>query len=84
MRLQKVNAHVKEIYDLSNVMSIDFNKMLSEVHQSLGDSAKDQPKSISNDTLARLAGTVHSLKQEKKYRLQKVSIVKHKVYATFI
>lgn len=72
MRLQKVNAHVKAIYDLSNVMSIDFNKMLSEVHPSFGDSAKDQPKSISNDTLARLAGTVHSLKQEKKHRLQKL------------
>ena len=73
MRLQKVNSHVKEIYDLSTVMSIDFNKMMSEVHPSFGDSANDQPKSISNDTLARLAGMVHSLQQEKNQRLQKVS-----------
>lgn len=72
MRLQKVNVHVKAIHELSTVMSIDFNKMLSEVHPSFGDSANDQSKSISNDTLARLAGTVHSLNREKKERLQKL------------
>ncbi|ONK63667.1 uncharacterized protein A4U43_C07F17640 [Asparagus officinalis] len=72
MRLQKVHVHVKSIHELSTVMSIDFNKMLREVHPSFCDSADDQPKSISNDTLARLAGTVHSLKQEKKQRLQKL------------
>lgn len=74
MRLQKANAHVTAIYELSTIMSLDFKTMLSEVHPSFGDSADKQPKSISNDTLARLAGHVHSLKQEKKQRLQKVSI----------
>ncbi|KAG1327748.1 65-kDa microtubule-associated protein 5 [Cocos nucifera] len=72
LRLQKVNAHVKTIHELSSVMSVDFNKMLCEVHPSFIDSANSHFKNISNETLARLAGTVHSLKQEKKERLQKL------------
>ncbi|XP_074580929.1 65-kDa microtubule-associated protein 5 [Curcuma longa] len=72
VRLQKVNIYIKQIHDLSLVLSIDFNKMICEVHPSFGDSAVSQTKSISNDTLARLAGIVHSLNQEKKQRLQKL------------
>jgi protein regulator of cytokinesis 1 len=72
-RLQKVNSHINTVHELSAVMSIDFSKTLNEVHPSLSDPSGSQLKSISNDTLARLTGVVHSLKQEKQQRLQKVT-----------
>ncbi|XP_020572769.1 65-kDa microtubule-associated protein 5-like [Phalaenopsis equestris] len=71
-RLQKVNADMKMIYELCSILSIDYNKILLEVQPSLVDAANIQPKSISNETLARLAGTINSLKQEKTHRLQKL------------
>ena len=70
LRLQKVDGQLNSIHELSTVMLIDFYEIMSEIHPSLVDSTKS--KSISNDTLARLAGKVHSLKQEKQQRLQKV------------
>ncbi|KAJ0977992.1 hypothetical protein J5N97_013466 [Dioscorea zingiberensis] len=72
LRLQKVNAHMKVIHELSTIMSIDFSKLMFEVHQSFGDLSNSHPKSISNDTLAKLAGLIQSLKQEKKQRLEKL------------
>ncbi|XP_059429033.1 65-kDa microtubule-associated protein 5 isoform X1 [Corylus avellana] len=71
-RLQKVNSHINTVHELSAVMSIDFSKTLNDVHPSLSDPSGSQLKSISNDTLARLTGVVHSLKQEKQQRLQKL------------
>uniref|UniRef100_A0A1D1ZGR6 65-kDa microtubule-associated protein 5 n=1 Tax=Anthurium amnicola TaxID=1678845 RepID=A0A1D1ZGR6_9ARAE len=71
-RLQEVNHYVKLIHEMSIVMSIDFKKAISEDHPSFLDSTNGQPKSISNDTLARLAGSLHMLGQEKKQRLQKL------------
>ncbi|XP_062174627.1 65-kDa microtubule-associated protein 5 isoform X1 [Alnus glutinosa] len=71
-RLQKVNSHINTVHELSAVMSIDFSKTLNEVHPSLSDPSGSQLKSISNGTLARLTGVVHSLKQEKQQRLQKL------------
>lgn len=73
LRLQKVNSHISAIHELSAVMSIDFLKTLNGIHPSLGDSSKSTPKSIGNDTLARLTEVIHSLKQEKQQRLQKVN-----------
>ncbi|KAK9283163.1 hypothetical protein L1049_011395 [Liquidambar formosana] len=72
LRLQKVNSHLNTIHELSVVMSIDFIKTISEVHPSLSDPSNSQLRSISNDTLARLTGVIHSLKQEKQQRLQKL------------
>jgi protein regulator of cytokinesis 1 len=72
LRLQKVNSSIKTVHDLSVVMSIDFFKTVNDVHPSLSDPSKAQSKSISNDTLARLTSTIHSLKQEKQQRLEKV------------
>ncbi|KAG7948591.1 hypothetical protein I3843_13G015100 [Carya illinoinensis] len=71
-RLQKVNSHIKAVHELSAVMSIDFSKTLNEVHSSLTDPSGSQSKSISNDTLARLTGVIHTLKQEKQQRLHKL------------
>ncbi|XVF00165.1 hypothetical protein REPUB_Repub03eG0261700 [Reevesia pubescens] len=72
IRLQKVNSHINMIHELSMVMSFDFLKTVSGIHSSLIDPANDQTKSISNDTLAKLTGMVHSLQQEKQKRLQKL------------
>lgn len=73
LRLQKVNSNISLIHELSVVMSIDFLKTVNEVHPSLGDPKSGPSRSISNDTLARLTGVIHSLKQEKQERLQKVT-----------
>lgn len=72
LRLQKVDNHIRTIHALSDVMSLDINKTVIEVHPSLGDPGNAQPKSISNETLARLTGLVQSLKQEKQQRLRKL------------
>ncbi|KMZ68083.1 65-kDa microtubule-associated protein 5 [Zostera marina] len=71
-RLQKVSIHTQLIYDLTNVMSIDFNKRMGDAHSSFVNSLKDQPKSISNISLTRLVEAFHSLEQEKKLRLEKL------------
>jgi protein regulator of cytokinesis 1 len=52
---------------------MDFFSTVTDVHPSLIDSTGAQSKSISNDTLARLAKTVLALKEDKKQRLHKVS-----------
>ncbi|PSS24380.1 Microtubule-associated protein [Actinidia chinensis var. chinensis] len=72
LRLQRVDNHISTIHALSVVMSLDFNKKITEAHPSLGYLANGQSKSISNETLARLTGLVHSLKQEKQKRLRKL------------
>ncbi|XP_061980879.1 65-kDa microtubule-associated protein 5 [Populus nigra] len=79
LRLQKVNSSIKTVHDLSVVMSIDFFKTVNDVHPSLSDPSKAQSKSISNDALARLTSTIHSLKQEKQQRLEKLQGLGHKL-----
>ncbi|KAJ6314578.1 hypothetical protein OIU78_018118 [Salix suchowensis] len=54
---------------------MDFFSTITDVHPSLIDSTDVQSKSISNDTLARLATTVLALKEDKKQRLHKVDEV---------
>jgi protein regulator of cytokinesis 1 len=73
LRQQKVKIHISTISELSEVMSIDFSKTLNDIHPSLSDSSNGASLSISNDTLASLTGAIHSLKQEKQQRLQKVT-----------
>ncbi|KAH9752464.1 65-kDa microtubule-associated protein 5 [Citrus sinensis] len=72
LRLQKVNNNLSTIHELSLVLSINFLETVNEVHPSLSDSKNVQSKSISNDTIARLTGVIHLLKQEKQQRLQKL------------
>ncbi|XP_002525548.2 65-kDa microtubule-associated protein 5 [Ricinus communis] len=75
LRLQKVNSNISIIHDLSVVMSIDFLNTVNDINPSLTDLTNGQSKSISNDILARLTGVIHSLKQEKKLRLQKLQVL---------
>lgn len=72
LRLQTVNSHISTIHELSVVMSLDFSKIIAEIHPSLIDLTNNGLKSIGNETLARLKGEVESLKLEKQRRLQKL------------
>ncbi|KAL3821079.1 hypothetical protein ACJIZ3_006984 [Penstemon smallii] len=71
-RLHKVLEFVSTVHDLCAVLGLDFLTTVTEVHPSLKDSTGVQSKSISNDTLSRLAKTVLALKEDKKQRLQKL------------
>lgn len=62
------------VHDLCAVLGIDFFSTVTEVHPSLNDSSGMQSKSISNDTLSRLAETVLALQEDKRQRLLKVTI----------
>uniref|UniRef100_A0A7N0VM93 Uncharacterized protein n=1 Tax=Kalanchoe fedtschenkoi TaxID=63787 RepID=A0A7N0VM93_KALFE len=71
-RLHKVLEFVSSVHDLCGVLGMDFFSTVTEVHPSLNDSTPVQYKSISNETLSRLAMTVSALKEDKKQRLQKL------------
>ncbi|EOY12221.1 hypothetical protein QUC31_001709 [Theobroma cacao] len=71
-RLHKVLEFVSTVHDLCAVLGMDFFSTVTEVHPSLDDSTGVQSKSISNDTLLRLAKTVSALNQDKKQRLHKL------------
>ena len=75
--MHKVLEFVSTVHDLCAVLGIDFFTTVTEVHPSLNDSTGVQSKSISNDTLARLAKTVLTLKEDKKQRLHKVMHLEH-------
>jgi len=61
------------VHDLCSVLGMDFYSTVTEVHPSLNDSTGVQSKSISNETLSKLAETVIALKEDKKQRLRKVN-----------
>ncbi|KAK6149363.1 hypothetical protein DH2020_016888 [Rehmannia glutinosa] len=71
-RLHKVLEFVSTVHDLCAVLGMDFLSTVTDVHPSLNDSTGVQSKSISNDTLSRLAKTVLALKEDKKQRLRKL------------
>ncbi|CAN6560585.1 unnamed protein product [Malus baccata var. baccata] len=71
-RLHKVLEFVSTVHDLCAVLGLDFLSTVTKVHPSLKDSTGVQSKSISNDTLSRLANTVLALKEDKKQRLHKL------------
>lgn len=71
--MHKVLEFVSSVHDLCAVLGMDFFNTVTEVHPSLNDSTSVQLKSISNETLSRLAKTVLTLKEDKKQRLQKVN-----------
>lgn len=72
-RLHKVLEFVTTVHELCAVLGMDFFQIVTDVHPSLDDSKGGQSKSISNDTLDRLAKTIRSLQDEKKLRIKKVS-----------
>ncbi|TYG37817.1 hypothetical protein ES288_D13G171800v1 [Gossypium darwinii] len=71
-RLHKVLEFVGTVHDLCAVLGMDFFSTVTEVHPSLDDKTCVQSKSISNDTLLRLAETVSALHEDKKQRIHKL------------
>ncbi|KAI3992563.1 hypothetical protein MKX01_020855 [Papaver californicum] len=71
-RLHKVLDFVSTVHDLCSVLGMDFFSVIIEVHPSLNDCIGVQSKSISNETLSKLAKTVVDLKEDKMKRLQKL------------
>ena len=63
---------VSVIQDLASILGLDDVITLNKVHASLTDSVGMESKSISSETLSKLARTVLSLKEDKKQRLEKV------------
>ncbi|CAA7397941.1 unnamed protein product [Spirodela intermedia] len=74
-RLHKVLDFVSVIHDLCAVLGMDFFSTVSEVHPSLTDSVGVRSKSISDDTLSKLARMVLSLREDKTSRLQKLQVL---------
>ncbi|XP_062179200.1 65-kDa microtubule-associated protein 5-like [Phragmites australis] len=72
LRLQKIDIQIKCINDMCNTMTFDLKEALYDVHPSYAESGRSKSISISNSTLDRLAGKVHSLNHEKKQRLRKL------------
>jgi len=70
-RLHKVLEYVNLLHKLCSAMGMDYIQIVTEVHPSLDDS-QELAKSISNETLERLAKKIHSLQAEKKKRVLKV------------
>ncbi|OWM87282.1 hypothetical protein CDL15_Pgr022389 [Punica granatum] len=79
IRLQKVDGDIHTIHQLSVVMSFDFFETVNGIHTSLTGQTANQSKSISDYTLAGLTNTLHSLKQEKEKRLQKLQKIGSKL-----
>lgn len=72
--MHKVLDYVNVIHEHCAVLGMDFFKTVTAVHPSLDESVSGQSKSISHDTIDRLAITVSSLKEEKKQRMKKVQM----------
>ncbi|KAG0473605.1 hypothetical protein HPP92_015462 [Vanilla planifolia] len=71
-RLHKVVEFVSSVHDLCAVLGLDFFSTITEVHPSLEESINMQSKSISDDTLSKLAKTVATLEEDKRIRLKKL------------
>ncbi|BBN18307.1 Ase1/PRC1/MAP65 family protein [Marchantia polymorpha subsp. ruderalis] len=71
-RLLQVLEYVNVVHELCAVLGMDFFKTITEVDPSLDDSTGGQLKSINNETLERLAKSIHLLQDEKKQRIQKL------------
>ncbi|KAG0466399.1 hypothetical protein HPP92_017979 [Vanilla planifolia] len=71
-RLHRILGLVSSVHGLCAVLGMDFFSTITEVHPTLEDSVGMQSKSISNNTLTKLANTVASLEEDKRTRLQKL------------
>ncbi|EOY22964.1 Microtubule associated protein family protein isoform 2, partial [Theobroma cacao] len=69
-RLKQVQDHLHMLNSLCSVMGMDFKLTVSEVHPSLGDS--DGLRSISNNTIEKLAIAIKKLREVKIQRMQRL------------
>lgn len=69
-RLKQVLDHLNTLNSLCLVLGTDFKHTIHEVHPSLSET--ERAKSISNDTIARLANAIQRLREVKIQRMQKI------------
>lgn len=69
-RLKKVQEHQYTLSSLCSVLGLDFKQTISGIHPSLGD--LEGSKSVSNDTIQKLAVAVQELREVKLQRMQKL------------
>uniref|UniRef100_A0ACD5VFX7 Uncharacterized protein n=1 Tax=Avena sativa TaxID=4498 RepID=A0ACD5VFX7_AVESA len=69
-RVKQVMEHLSTLHSLCEVLGIDFNQTVHEVHPSLDDA--EGSKNLSNNTIDRLASAVNRLREMKIQRMQKL------------
>ncbi|KAK4839986.1 hypothetical protein QYF36_026463 [Acer negundo] len=69
-RLKQVQDHLNTLNSLCSVLGMDFNHTISEVHSSLGEC--EGSRSLSNETIERLAIAIKKLREVKIQRMQKL------------
>ncbi|KAK2971749.1 hypothetical protein RJ640_022888, partial [Escallonia rubra] len=69
-RLNQVLDHLGTLNSLCMVLGMDFKQTVSEVHPSLSES--EEARSISSDTIERLAHAIQSLREVKVQRMQRL------------
>ncbi|PWA85074.1 microtubule-associated protein, MAP65/Ase1/PRC1 [Artemisia annua] len=69
-RVKQVLDHLSSLNSLCLVMGMDFKQTIHEVHPSLSES--EESKSISNDTISRLATAIQRLREVKLQRMQRI------------
>lgn len=67
----QVLEHLNSLNSLCLVLGMDFKQTVNEVHPSLSEA--EATKSISNDTISRLATAIENLLELKIQRMQRVS-----------
>lgn len=70
-RLKLVQDHLNTLNSLCSVLGMDYHRTISEVHPSFVES--EGARSISNDTIERLAIAIKNLREVKVQRMQKVN-----------
>ncbi|KAM7491715.1 hypothetical protein LguiA_034636 [Lonicera macranthoides] len=69
-RLNQVLDHQNTLNSLCSVLGIDYKQTVTEVHSSFGES--EGTKSITSDTIERLATTIQRLREVKLQRMQRL------------
>ncbi|KAL7584874.1 hypothetical protein Lser_V15G43722 [Lactuca serriola] len=70
-RLKQVLDHMSSLNSLCLVLGMDFNQTMQEIHPTLSEGA-NMSKSISNETISKLANSIQRLREIKIERKQKI------------
>lgn len=70
--MKHVLDHMSSLNSLCLVLGMDFNQTMQEIHPTLSEGA-NMSKSISNETISKLANSIQRLREIKIERKQKVS-----------
>ncbi|KAL3837914.1 hypothetical protein ACJIZ3_022505 [Penstemon smallii] len=69
-RVKQVMEHLNNLYSLCTVLGLDFERTISEIHPSLGES--ESSRNISNETIEQLWTAIQRLREVKIQRMQQL------------